>query len=97
MLILIEEKNNPVFLKCYLVQDSNAYAKEILDLVPWVGFKIGYLIILTVPFFQYFNSVIIQFRSPWLFFYVEKLSLLLPRICNFQDTLPFIHRYFCKN
>lgn len=52
MLIWTEENKSifQCFFKCLLAQDSNAYAKEILDLVQWSKFKISDHFILRIPF-----------------------------------------------
>lgn len=48
-MLILRGKKPSIFKMLTLVQDSNANAKEILDLVLWLEFKIGHLLILIIP------------------------------------------------
>lgn len=79
-----------MFFKCLLAQDSNAYAKEILDLVNWSNFKLVTILSLEY-YFQYLNSIILKFESP----IFKKLRLL--NILLLKGVQPYIHWELCKN
>lgn len=61
-MLILREKKNSIFKMLTLVQDSNANAKEILDLVLWLEFKL----VTTHSYYPTSNifSVIIKLKSP---------------------------------